>query len=71
MDNPRNKGPQAQRADDPVLDDADQLNKSEMDEQLEEGLEDTFPASDPVSITNTTTPGRPAGKTNQKPPAKR
>lgn len=26
---------------------------------LEEGLEDTFPASDPVSVTSTTTPGAP------------
>jgi hypothetical protein len=25
-----------------------------MEEQLDEGLEGTFPASDPVSITNTT-----------------
>ncbi|TPI43156.1 hypothetical protein FJ414_06150 [Mesorhizobium sp. B3-1-6] len=30
------------------------------DEELEEGLEDTFPASDPVSITSTTIPGAPA-----------
>lgn len=27
-----------------------------MEEQLEEGLEDTFPASDPVSITSSTIP---------------
>ena len=71
MDNPRNKGPHAQRTDDPVLDDADQLSRGEMDERLEEGLEETFPASDPVSVTTTTKPGRPAGATNQKPPAKR
>ncbi|TIS83170.1 MAG: hypothetical protein E5X00_05610, partial [Mesorhizobium sp.] len=30
------------------------------EEELEEGLEDTFPASDPVSITSTTIPGGPA-----------
>ncbi len=30
------------------------------DEELEEGLEDTFPASDPVSITGTAIPGGPA-----------
>ena len=30
------------------------------EEELEEGLEDTFPASDPVSITSTSIPGRPA-----------
>ena len=30
------------------------------EEELEEGLEDTFPASDPVSITSTSLPGGPA-----------
>ena len=30
------------------------------EEELEEGLEDTFPASDPVSITSTSIPGGPA-----------
>ncbi|MDG4901637.1 MULTISPECIES: hypothetical protein [unclassified Mesorhizobium] len=30
------------------------------EEELEEGLEGTFPASDPVSITSTTIPGGPA-----------
>ncbi|RVC48417.1 hypothetical protein [Mesorhizobium sp.] len=30
------------------------------EEELEEGLEDTFPASDPVSITSTAIPGGPA-----------
>lgn len=29
------------------------------DDELEEGLEDTFPASDPVSVTSTTTTGAP------------
>ena len=29
------------------------------EEKLEEGLEDTFPASDPVSVTTTTTSGAP------------
>lgn len=28
-------------------------------DELEEGLEDTFPASDPVSVTSTVTPGAP------------
>ena len=32
---------------------------AEAEEELEEGLEDTFPASDPVSITGTTTSGGP------------
>lgn len=30
--------------------------------ELEEGLEDTFPASDPVSPTGTTTSGGPGAK---------
>ncbi|MBZ9761952.1 hypothetical protein LB553_13865 [Mesorhizobium sp. CA8] len=30
------------------------------EEELEEGLEDTFPASDPVSVTSTSIPGGPA-----------
>jgi hypothetical protein len=30
------------------------------EEELEEGLEDTFPASDPVSITGTSISGGPA-----------
>ena len=30
------------------------------EEELEEGLEDTFPASDPVSITGSAIPGAPA-----------
>ncbi|MBZ9821857.1 hypothetical protein [Mesorhizobium sp. CA4] len=30
------------------------------EEEFEEGLEDTFPASDPVSVTSTSIPGGPA-----------
>lgn len=44
--------------------------KEELDAELDEGLEDTFPASDPVSVTGTTTPGRPAGPANGKPPSR-
>ncbi len=32
------------------------------EEQLEEGLEDTFPASDPVSVTSPSIPGEPRKK---------
>ena len=32
------------------------------DEELEEGLEDTFPASDPVSVTSSSIPGGPKKK---------
>ena len=31
---------------------------STLEEQLQEGLEDTFPASDPVSVVSTTIAGR-------------
>lgn len=37
---------------------AERAHAAETDE-LEEGLEDTFPASDPVSVTSTTTTGAP------------
>ncbi|KQZ97801.1 hypothetical protein ASD64_16480 [Mesorhizobium sp. Root157] len=30
------------------------------EDELEEGLEDTFPASDPVSVTSSAIPGGPA-----------
>ncbi len=36
-------------------------DKISAEDELEEGLEDTFPASDPVSATSTSVPGR-AGK---------
>jgi hypothetical protein len=29
------------------------------EEELEEGIEDSFPASDPISVTTPTKPGRP------------
>ncbi len=34
-------------------------HESLAEQELEEGLEETFPASDPVAVTNTTHPGRP------------
>lgn len=43
----------------------------ELDRELNEGLKETFPASDPVAVTSTTRMGRPAGKANQKPPSRR
>ena len=30
-----------------------------LEQELEEGLEETFPASDPVAVTSTTRPGAP------------
>lgn len=38
--------------------------RANADEELEEGLEDTFPASDPVSATSTTTTGAPKQRRN-------
>ena len=38
---------------------AEQQRQEDEPDGLEEGLEDTFPASDPVSVTSTTTPGAP------------
>jgi hypothetical protein len=35
-------------------------DKARRKDELDEGLEDTFPASDPVSLTEPTVPGRPA-----------
>jgi hypothetical protein len=35
-------------------------HEADAEEELEEGLEDTFPASDPVSITSSAIPGAPA-----------
>lgn len=37
---------------------ADRVSSSSQEQQLNEGLEDTFPASDPVSATITSIPGR-------------
>ncbi|WP_315925291.1 hypothetical protein [Mesorhizobium sp. SP-1A] len=37
-----------------------QRHAQDMEEELDEGLEDTFPASDPVSVTGTAIPGGPA-----------
>lgn len=33
--------------------------RSAREAELDEGLEDTFPASDPVSVTRSTHPGKP------------
>jgi hypothetical protein len=37
--------------------DADEEHKEKLDEELNEALEETFPASDPVSIVRTSKPG--------------
>ena len=47
------RSPKANRSD-PSQDEKDRL-----EEELEEGLEDSFPGSDPVSVTSTAIPGSP------------
>jgi molybdopterin-biosynthesis enzyme MoeA-like protein len=37
--------------------------KGQNESELQEGLDDTFPASDPVSVTSTTTSGGPDSAT--------
>lgn len=34
--------------------------KQDAEQRLQEGLEETFPGSDPVAVTDPTKPGRPA-----------
>ncbi|WP_336057550.1 hypothetical protein [Nitratireductor sp. CH_MIT9313-5] len=43
--------------------------REELDDELEEGLEETFPASDPVSVTRATRTGAPGefAKDNEQP----
>lgn len=37
----------------------DEKERSQREEELQEGLEDTFPASDPVSVTGSSITGAP------------
>lgn len=41
--------------------------KQELDDRLEQGLEDSFPASDPPAVTSTTTAGASEGTATRKP----
>jgi hypothetical protein len=41
--------------------DARPKDQDVLQEELDEGLEDSFPASDPVSVTSTTISGSPIG----------
>lgn len=49
------------------------LTKDELDRELDEGLVETFPASDPVAVSQTTAAGsgHRAGATNKAPPTTR
>ncbi len=40
-------------------DPSDKKSKMDLDDELEEGLEETFPASDPVAVLQTTRTGAP------------
>ncbi len=42
--------------------DQTQEDRDRLEEELEEGLEDSFPGSDPVSVTSTAIPGSPGKK---------
>ena len=50
--------------------DAQNANKEKLDRELEEGLEETFPASDPVSISEPAAP-EPKGPYKAPPKAKK
>ena len=41
---------------------AQKAEKDLLEDELEEGLEDSFPASDPVSVTSTAIPGSPRNR---------
>ncbi len=65
------KQPKRGRVPDPLASDPSIFSsKEELDAELEEGLEETFPASDAVAATITTHAGRPAGPANRKPPSR-
>lgn len=49
---PKDAVPPEDRPDDPET----------LEEELDEGLEETFPASDPVAVTSTAIPGKPLPK---------
>jgi hypothetical protein len=56
------------RMEEPAID--PQPSVDDLEDQLDQGLEDTFPASDPVSVTRATRTGAPgefAMRTNRKP----
>ncbi len=58
---PKSAGPKSVRKTPAVRSlEHEQHHEGSAEEELEEGLEDTFPASDPVSITSTSIPGAPA-----------
>ncbi|SDA71619.1 hypothetical protein [Mesorhizobium qingshengii] len=59
---PSNSTPRSQAKKSPAVRslEHEQHEEPSAEQELEEGLEDTFPASDPISITGTAIPGAPA-----------
>ena len=64
MTNATGKGNQGLPSDHGAAPDADHGREVQnlLEEELEEGLADSFPASDPVSVTSTAIPGAPGKK---------
>lgn len=62
---PSNSTPRSQAKKSPAVRslEHEQHEEPSAEQELEEGLEDTFPASDPISITGTAIPG--SGETGQ------
>jgi hypothetical protein len=62
MPMPSNSTPRSQAKKSPAVRslEHEQHEEPSAEQELEEGLEDTFPASDPISITGTAIPGAPA-----------
>lgn len=58
MSDPRNR-PAAGQAANENRERSNPKPEADKEEELQEGLEDTFPASDPVSVATTGHPGRP------------
>lgn len=64
-DGRKSSNPQAEDYPEAAKDEAareEQAQKDLEEEELETGLEDSFPGSDPVSVTSTTTAGSPRKK---------
>ena len=63
MANPTKAPPPAKRAKTPAVRSLEEEQRSEAaitdEEELETGLEGTFPASDPISVVSTSIPGKP------------
>jgi hypothetical protein len=59
MTTPRPDRKESSKADEKRLEAKRQDRKRQLEELLEEGLRETFPASDPVSVTQPASPSKP------------